>query len=594
MPLTLSALIVAATMPALMQQSVASVEPTEPIAAVRRPAPSLSEKDSVRALKIARRAQSDFEVVRRRLLPIEDAQEGACDAVIGRYCYREQMGFGPPAEAPEVIGARMRLLTVLDSLGRLLPGDRWILGQKLRYYLEEGRVSTADSVAVRCAANTLVPSTVGWCLALIGYVAQERGDYARADAAFTNALAAMPEKERCEFQDLSILLDGRAAGQYKHATCQARDSLAVAFWRLVQPLYLTGVNDLRTEFLARITRMYIERDTRTPMNGRWDSDDRETLLRFGGGQYYTQLYRPPGSTHEAAIASHRRGPAFNFVPDARSLAAPNQLSLEDWEYANVAPRSGYAPAWAGSFQPLLDNQVALFRRGDSAVVVAAFKITDKVTTSSHVKFQAGVFAAAVDSGNIQAPVGTTLNNVGSTVVSTIRALWRPLIVSLEVMDTSGRAAGRARFAPKLPVSGTRLSLSDLLLYTPSDSAPTNLNEAIPRALQALRVPNSRQIGLFWEAYGARPEGEAFEYSLLVQAIGRSWVHRTFIKLHITDPDRSLSVLWSEVPTVTDDIACRGVTVDLSRLKPGRYHVRLSLTGRGEAPIVSERDIEIME
>lgn len=592
MLLTLSALIVAATMPA-PQQSVASAQPAEPIAAIRSSVRTLSEKDSVRALKVARRAQSDFEVLRRRLLPIEDSQEGACASVIGRYCYREQMGFGPPAEAPEVIGARARLLTVLDSLGRLLPRDRWILGQKLRYYLEEGRQNTADSVAVGCAANTQEPSTLGWCLALMGYVAQERGDYARADAAFSNALAAMPEKERCEFQDLSILLDGRAAGQYKHASCQARDSLAAAFWRLVQPLYLTPVNDMRTEFLARITRMYIERDTRTPMNGHWGSDDRETLLRFGGGQYYTQLYRPPGSTHEAAIASHRRGPAFNFVPDARSLASPNQLTLEDWEYANVATRSGYAPAWAGSFQPLLDHQVALFRRGDSALVVAAFKITD-ITTSLHPTFQAGVFAAEVDSGNIQPPIGTTLNGVGSTVVSTIRTLWRPMIVSLEVMDTSSRAAGRARFAPKLPVPGTRLSISDLLLYTPSDSAPTNLDQAIPRALQALRVPNSRQIGLFWEAYGARPEGEAFEYSLLVQPIGRSWIHRTRIKLHLTDPDRSLSVLWNEVPTVTDDIACRGVTVDLSRLKPGRYRVRLSLTSRGEAPIVTERDIDIVE
>jgi hypothetical protein len=37
-----------------------------------------------------------------------------------------------------------------------------------------------------------------------------------------------------------------------------------------------------------------------------------------------------------------------------------------------------------------------------------------------------------------------------------------------------------------------------------------------------------------------------------------------------------------------------VTVDLSRLKPGRYRVRLSLTGGAEAPIVSERDIEIAE
>jgi hypothetical protein len=134
----------------------------------------------------------------------------------------------------------------------------------------------------------------------------------------------------------------------------------------------------------------------------------------------------------------------------------------------------------------------------------------------------------------------------------------------------------------------------LLLYTPSDSAPVNLNQAIPRALRALRVPNSRQVGLFWEAYGARPEGEAFDYSILVQPIGRSWLHRTFIKLHITDPDRSLSVQWTEVPTVTDDIACRGVTVDVSRLKPGRYRVRLSLTGRGEAPIVTERDIDIVE
>ena len=592
MLLTVSALIVAATMPALMQ-SVASMQ-SSPSAAVLRSPPPMSAKDSARALKFARRAQSDFEVLHRRLLPIEESSDiGGCDAVIGSYCYREMMGFGPPPESPLVITARDRLLATLDSLGRLLPGDRWILGQRLRYLIEQGRQNAADSMAVGCAANTKEPTTLGWCLALAGYTAQERGDYVRADAAFSNALAAMPEQERCKFQDLSILLDGRAAGQYHRASCQERDSLAAAFWRLVQPLYLTRVNDLRTEFLARITRMYIEQDTRTPMNGWWGRDDRETLLRFGVGQWYTQLYRPPGSTHEAAVASHRRGPSFNFVPDVRALASPGQLALEDWQYAGVAARSGYAPAWAGSFQPLLDNQVALFRRGDSAVVVAAFNITDHVTTS-HTKFQAGLFAAVVDSGIVQPPVGTTLNNVSNTVVSTIHVPWRPMIVSLEVIDTSSRAAGRARFAPKLPEPGTRLSISDLLLYTPSDSAPANLNEAIPRALRALRVPHSRQVGLFWEAYGARPEGEAFEYTLLVQPIGKSWVHRTFVKLHMSDPDRSLSLQWSEVPTVTDDIACRGVTVDLSRLKPGRYRVRLSLTGRGEMPIVSERDIEIVE
>jgi hypothetical protein len=593
MPLTLSALIVAATMPALMQ-GAANVQSTAASAAVLKSPPSMSARDSTRALRFAHRAQSDFEVLRRRLLPYEDQYEVGCDAVIGRYCYRQQMGFGPPPESPQVITARSRLLIVLDSLGQLLPGDRWIVGQKLRYLIEQGRPDAADSVAISCAADTRVRSMFGWCLALAGYSAQERGDYARADAAFAEALQAMPENERCAFQDLSILLDGRAAGQFRRASCQERDTLAAAFWRLVQPLYLTGVNDMRTEFLARITRMFIERDTRTPMNGWWNSDDRETLLRFGGGQWYTQLYRPPGSTREAPVASHRRGPAFNFVPDGRALASPDRLTLDDWEYADVATRSGYAPVWAGSFEPLLDNQVAIFRRGDSAVVVAAFNITDHVTTS-HTKFQAGVFAAVVDSGIIQPPIGTKLDNVGNAVVSTIRAPWRPMIVSLEVIDTSSRAAGRARFALRMPAPGSRLSLSDLLLYTVSaDSAPANLDLAIPRALRALRVPNNRQVGLFWETYGARPQGEAFDYALLVQPIGQSWLHRTFIKMHVKDPDRTLSLQWSEVPTVNNDVACRGVTVDLSRLKPGRYRVSLSLTARGELPVVTEREITIVD
>ena len=138
MPLTLSALIVAATMPA-PQQSVASAQPTEPIAAIRRSAPPMSEKDSVRALKFARRAQSDFEVA---------ASSAVADRrLAGRRLRRRDRtlllsradGIRPSGGGAGGHRCAHRLLTVLDSLGRLLPGDRWILGQKLRYYLEEGR-----------------------------------------------------------------------------------------------------------------------------------------------------------------------------------------------------------------------------------------------------------------------------------------------------------------------------------------------------------------------------------------------------------------------------------------------------------------------
>src|SRR5215475_2938383 len=98
--------------------------------------PSLTGRDSTRALKRARNAQGDFETFRRKLLTHEALGRGGdCEAVVGRYCYRQQFT-AAPKEAPEVIAARERLLMTLDSVGALLPGDRWVLGQRLRYLME--------------------------------------------------------------------------------------------------------------------------------------------------------------------------------------------------------------------------------------------------------------------------------------------------------------------------------------------------------------------------------------------------------------------------------------------------------------------------
>jgi hypothetical protein len=168
-----------------------------------------------------------------------------------------------------------------------------------------------------------------------------------------------------------------------------------------------------------------------------------------------------------------------------------------------------------------------------------------------------------------------------------------LIISLEMLNPSRGAAGRARFAPKLPVAGRRLGLSDLLLYTPHDAAPASLSDAIPRALHALRAPDNRQIGVFWETYGVRPQGERFDYALLVAPEDEGFLHRALAKLHVLDPEQSLSLQWKEVPSIANGIASRGVTVDLSRLRPGRYCVRLMLTSGTDVPVVAERSIDIL-
>src|SRR5215468_889693 len=115
--------------------------------------PSLTGRDSTRALRRARDAQGDFETFRRKLLPHEALGRGGdCEAVVGRYCFRQQFT-AAPKEAPEVVAARERLLTTLDSVGALLPGDRWVLGQRLRYLMEAGRPLAADSMAITCAAR---------------------------------------------------------------------------------------------------------------------------------------------------------------------------------------------------------------------------------------------------------------------------------------------------------------------------------------------------------------------------------------------------------------------------------------------------------
>jgi hypothetical protein len=567
-------------------QSAATSDAATPASPILR---SLTGRDSTRALRRARDAQGDFETFRRKLLPHEVLGRGGdCEAVVGRYCYRQQFT-AAPKEAPEVVAARERLLTTLDSVGALLPGDRWVLGQRLRYLMEAGRPLAADSMAITCAARTGA-ETAAWCLALVGYTAQQLGNYPRAEAAYTSALEKMSESERCKWLDLAVLL-GRSAGAYRRGGCDARDSVTAGFWRLVQPLYLNTVNDLRTEFLARITRMYIEQGTKTATSDWWGSDDRQTLLRYGVALWYTQGEIPRGETRPQ-IAGFRREPSFNFFPDAHVFGSPDRMTTDDWTFANPLDNPTYAPLWAISFEPILDHQVAVFRRGDSAFIVAAFDANDASTPRQ--SRRAGLFAAVVDRGGVLPPIGKTIEEADRAVVSTLVAPWRPLIVSLEVLNPKNGIAERTRFAPRLPVASTRLSLSDLLLYTPREPAPTSLTEATSRILHATRAPVSRQIGVFWETYGVRPEGERIDYALLVTPIDEGFIRRALVKLRVVDPERSVSLQWHEVQSSTEGIASRGVTINLSHLRPGRYAVRLMLTPSGsDVPIVSERTIYIL-
>src|SRR5205823_9207425 len=146
------------------------------------------------------------------------------------------------------------------------------------------------------------------------------------------------------------------------------------FWRLTTPLYLRA-NDFRNEYLARIARTEMAKNSRTPMGSPRDDAFRETALRYGFDTWFVRDEPPAGSMSEAAVAGYREGGAgFNFVPASSVFASPIDLHADDWDLKLRSARTNYAPAYARRFRSLDRQQVAVFRRGDSALVVATYDI----------------------------------------------------------------------------------------------------------------------------------------------------------------------------------------------------------------------------
>ena len=162
-------------------------------------------------------AQADFERFRRMHLPRYRGRVPAgrsCPEPVGlNWCYWYDETNSMPPEPDTIARMRDRLLRTLDSLGTREPGDNWISGQRVRYEVEANRPAQALAVARACR-------TVGWwCDALAGLSLHEMGRYAEAETTFERVLAAMSERERCEWRDLTPYLDDDTRRVYIRTRC---------------------------------------------------------------------------------------------------------------------------------------------------------------------------------------------------------------------------------------------------------------------------------------------------------------------------------------------------------------------------------------
>jgi len=552
-----------------------------------RAAPSLA--DAHAATAAARAAQAQFEQFRRSNLPESRSSRGGgdCDEQVGRFCYwYDENEPPPPRELDRVRDARTRLIAVLDSAAVRDPGSRWVMSQRVRYLVEAGRAKDAVAAALACRGGG------SFCGTLVGFAYHEAGDYVQADSAYVATLRAMPPEERCEWEDVSLLIDVEMLPRYREHQCgdPARLAFERRVWWLARPLFSTPANDARTEHYARVTMARMLAEASSAHQGGFDEDERELLLRYSWPRAWSRSGGGFGG-RGSSIVGHEPSPAYPYLPNANVFDNPVNTDSLRWTTRPGVVHARYAPAYA---VPLLrlEHQSALFRRGDSSLVVLAYDLrSDSVLARA-----SDVRAALVLTRGEESDATTVHAPNKSRGVITAHSVWAPLLMSAEVTSPTVRRSARARYGIRPPYAvGVRVSLSDLLLFEPYGALPTSLDEVMPHMKPTLHVRGDRKLGFYWEAYGTNPGGEMMGVSVTVAPE---------VTDELTRAQRLKRALgaWKEAKPVivqVQDVSARGrtmspraVEVDISTLTPGPYLVELEIDVAKQYRVRAERRIVV--
>jgi hypothetical protein len=540
-----------------------------------------AQGDSAALLRQARRAQAEFERIRVLQLPLGlGSPIGECDERIGRFCYWHDASTDSlPAEPAAVRRGRERLLRVLDSAARAIPGDDWLAGQRVRYLVEAGRPAEALAAARACRAERW------WCEALEGFAHHAAGDFPSADSAYRSALLDMPADERCRWTDLSAVLSEPLRRHYRRLSCAERAAFEARLWWLAQPLWARSGNDRRTEHFARRTMAKLLRHAWSPYGSLGGEDLTELIVRYGWPEAWAQVARGSSIGSERSVVGHEREPAYRFLPDAAQFDSRRPA---DEPLTDPRPRERYAPTYAATFTAL-EPAFAQFRRGESTLVVAAYDLT-RDSLFRDVTLDVALVLARDEQA---APYVVRRAGAEPAGVLVAAAPWGPAVLSLELIASPERRTARARSgALAKPSTEGDVIVSDLLLFDPPDSVPSELDAVLPHVHGPAALPRGSRIGLYWEAYGLAAEGEllATVVSVVPERIG--WLRRAVESVGLVSRSRPVRLEWTEQGKPQGGIAARALVVDLSPLSPGRYRIELDVTAAGRSTASASRAIRI--
>lgn len=558
------------------------------------PEPRVTAADSAQLLRAARSDQASFERFRRNRLPETwGGGSSRCDERIGRFCLTHGSGRGGwqvPPEHEDVVAARLTLVDGLNQVARLMPGDGWVAGQRVRYLMEAKQLEEALIAARECRAEGW------WCAALAGFVHHYAARPQEADSAFAVALEAMEPAERDRWTDISLILDERSIRTYRRLDAEARADFAERFWRLSNPLLTRPGNELRSEHFARHVWDQFQFRAQSTDGISWGWDLREILLRYGWPAGWERTRNWSLTSGPAPLVSHfSSAPQYLLPPSAALLQETGTDGV--WEETReTRVRTGYNVPLADSvarwFTPL-PHQVAVFRRGEDAVVVAGYQLPpDSVAPDAHI--DAGIALLATLDPLSEADVAFA-EGAGVEGVVVGRTAARPTLMSLELVVPEEKRIARARYGLDLtPVAPGLLSLSDiLLLHPPGDAPPDSLEAAVALARGSNRVRAEEQIGIYWEVYGLDVrETPELTFSLRLLEGRTGWLRRLAERAGLLREIAPIRLRWQEAAH-DGPVMARSLAVQVPSVSAGTYTLELMLETVGREPLRIRKDIEVV-
>jgi hypothetical protein len=529
---------------------------------------------------------------------------------------------------PVARAARARLLIVLDSAARALPHSGFLVGQRVRFLLEQ----RDGAGAVRATQNCLAERW--WCLALAGYVQDRLGASLEADSIYRIMERVMRDARPIDslrhWDDVRPLVSSDAWQDYDSRLGEERIAAVKNFWWLSDPLFREAGNERWTAHQTRrvdiALRSALDGDERYV----WDTERggdalRQLILRYDWPSYtwwdsratdvghseYLWLRRsrpvPPYSTFEYSLDRVR------FTPAWTAAAAPFSAQESDWDIAPREANGGidatwWAPELVRPRHPMVqlpEGQTVLLRRDTNIVLVTSHNLTSPAIPSKSSRFD--VLLLAAQSENLIDTVAHDVAASGGAFVMRAVLGHRPVVMSVEaaLLDSTTLSA-RARFGVQPPptlqmMRAGDVAISDLAIVRPVTVSGTQVGPSDTRLGELLPSlvldASERRIGLYWETYGLVPS-DSVEIAVEVQPdLSVGTLRRIGMALRIaSDPTRSLTIRWTE-PSLqrrpsqlpgARPVLLREIALNLEPLAPGPYLLRVSVRKPGGATLSSGR------